>query len=72
MPTWSELRRYLNRNGWELWKSTDHDYYRKVLSDGNVLQTRVSRGRGEIPPYTWKAILKKQLHITQEEFNRDK
>lgn len=72
MASWSELRRYLHKNGWELFKRTDHDHYRKVLPNGDVLQTRVSRGRGEIPSLLWKRIMSQQLHITQEEFSRDK
>lgn len=72
MSTWSEFRRYLQRHGWELYRSTDHDYYRKVLPNGEVLTTRVSRGHGEIPSNLWKRIVKQQLCITQDEFNRDK
>ena len=69
MPKWRELKRYCERDGWELYKSTDHDFYRKVLDDGTVLRTKVSRGSGEIQKQLWKEILKNQLKTTQEEFN---
>lgn len=75
MPSWNDLRRYLNKkpNGWEPWKTgRHHDYWRKVLPNGEILTTRVSHGSGEIPPGVWKRILSKQLRITNEEFNRDK
>ena len=66
MSKWSELKRYCENTGWELYKDTDHYYYRKILEDGTVLRTKVSRGSGEIPKKLWKEILKKQLQTTQE------
>lgn len=70
MPKWTELRRYCERDGWELYKDTDHYYYRKVLEDGSVLRTKVSKGGGEIRYHLWREILSKQLCTTQEEFNK--
>ena len=72
MPRWKELKRYCDRNGWELYKDTDHYFYRKVLGDGAVLRTKVSKGSGEIPKGLWQSILKKQICTTQEEFNKKK
>ena len=70
MPSWSDLRRYLKNNpGWECFKHTDHDFYRKKLPNGKVLITKVSRGTGEIGSGLWRHILKHELRITQEEFN---
>ena len=54
MAKWSELRRYCEKNGWVLFKNTDHYYFRKVLQDGTVLRTKVSRGSGEIPKRLWR------------------
>lgn len=70
MPRWSELKRFCDRDGWELFKQTDHYYYRKVLPNGDILLTKVSFGSGEISPHLWKTILKRKLRVTQEEFNR--
>lgn len=70
MPKWRELRRYCEHDGWELYKSTDHDFYRKLEADGTLKRTKVSRGSGEIPANLWKHILTRQLMTTQEEFNR--
>ena len=64
MPRWKELKRFCERDGWELYKDTDHYYYRKILPDGTVLRTKVSRGSGEIHPHMWQEILKKQLKVT--------
>jgi hypothetical protein len=70
MPKWKELKRYCERDGWELYKDTDHYFYRKILEDGTILRTKVSKGSGEIPPGRWRQILKRQLKTTQEEFNK--
>lgn len=69
MPRWKELKRFCDRDGWELYKDTDHYYYRKQDSNGNIKYTKVSRGSGEIHARMWKLILKRQLQVTQEYFN---
>ena len=69
MATWKELKRFCENDGWELYKDTDHYYYRKIEKDGNVRRTKISRGSGEIKFHLWKDILKKQLGVSQEEFN---
>ena len=45
-------------------------FYRKIDADGSIRRTKVSKGSGEIHPAMWKMILKKQLQVTQEYFNR--
>ena len=72
MPNWGELRRFCEKDGWELYKSIDHYYYRKYIRNGIFKKTRISRGSKEIPKFVWKNILKKQLQVTQEYFNRIK
>ena len=70
MPSWRALKRYCERTGWELYKETDHYFYRKVLADSTILRTKVSKGSGEIHFHLWREILRKQLRATQEEFNK--
>lgn len=70
MPTWKELKRFCEKDGWELYKSTDHDYYRKFDDDGTIRRTKVSRGSGEIPKTLWNEILKKQLQVSKDDFNK--
>jgi len=72
MPSWRELKRFCEKDGWELYKSTDHYYYRKRLNDRTLKRTKVSRGSNEIPKFLWKNILEKQLQVTQEYFNKVK
>jgi len=73
LPRFADLKRYCERTGWELFRSTDHYWYRKVTDDGRLLVTKVSRSLGkEISPGLWRHILKRQLEITQAEFNRGK
>ena len=69
MPDWRELKRFCDRDGWELYKNTDHYFYRKVDENGNIKRTKVSRGTGEIKGHLWKEILKKQLQVTEDYFN---
>lgn len=69
MPKWRELKRFCDRDGWELYKDTDHYFYRKIDDNGNVKLTKVSKGSGEICSHMWKEILNRQLQVTQEYFN---
>lgn len=71
MPKWKDLKRFCERDGWELYKSTDHDFYRKVLPDGTIKRTKVSRSSKEIPYHLWRAILKQQIQVTEEYFNKN-
>mgnify|MGYP000973118638 FL=1 len=49
MPSWRDLKRFYERDGWELYKQTDHYYYRKRMRDGTLKRTRVSLGPGRFP-----------------------
>ena len=69
MPRWRELKRFCDRDGWELYKDADHYFYRKKDEDGNIRMTKVSKGSGEIHRAMWQTIFKKQLQVTQEYFN---
>ena len=69
MPSWRELKRFCERDGWELYKDTDHYFYRKAGKDGTVRRTKVSKGTGEIKYHMWRQILKKQLRVTEAYFN---
>lgn len=69
MPNWKELKRFCDRDGWDLYKDTDHYFYRKVQEDGSIKRTKVSKGSGEIKYHLWREILKKQLCVSEEYFN---
>ena len=69
MPSWRELKRFCERDGWELYKDTDHYFYRKDTDSGTPRFTKVSKGSGEIPKHLWARILTKQLCVTKEYFN---
>ena len=68
MPTWKELKRFCEKDGWELYKDTDHYYYRKYNGKFEK-STKVSKGTGEINKILWNRILKQQLQVTKEYFN---
>ena len=69
MPKWKELKRFCDRDGWELYKDTDHYYYRKMDPDGTIRRTKISKGSGEIHRAMWHEIRNKQLRVSQEYFN---
>lgn len=69
MPKWKELKRFCENDNWELYKDTDHYYYRKIDENGNLRRTKVSKGSGEIHSHMWQSILKNQLGVTKEYFN---
>lgn len=69
MPKWKDLKRFCDNDGWDLYKDTDHYYYRKIMEDGSIKRTKVSKSSSEIHDKMWKEILKKQLQVTKEYFN---
>ena len=69
MPNWKDLKRFCENDDWELYKDTDHYFYRRQDEDGNVKRTKVSKGSGEIGHQLFKEILKKQLQVDQATFN---
>ena len=70
MPSWRDLKRFCERDGWELYKDSDHYFYRKEDDDGRIRRTKVSKGTGEIKGHQWKEIRKKQLRVSMEYFNK--
>jgi hypothetical protein len=69
MPSWKDLSRFCDADGWELYKNTGDYYYRKVMQNGEVKRTKCSKGTGEIRHHLWREILTKQLQVTMEYFN---
>lgn len=69
MPSWKELKRFCQNDDWELYKDTDHYYYRKQMPDGTLKRTKVSKGTGQIKGHLWKEILNRQLQVEKVYFN---
>ena len=70
MPRFSDLRRFLERDGWTEYgrPGSDHLKFMKVLADGTVLRTKVSHSLArEIPPSLWPKIRKQQLGLDSDE-----
>ena len=70
MPSWKDLKRFCDRDDWELYKNTDHYFYRKDDEYGNPKYTKIAKGTGEIHGHLWNEILKKQLQVSKEYFNK--
>jgi hypothetical protein len=70
VPDKKDLRRFCELDGWEKAnaRSPDHDRYRKTLANGDILRTRVSRGRGPAcdDPALWGRIWRYQLALQSE------
>ena len=69
MPSWKELKRFCENDGWELYKKTDHYFYRKKMPDGTLKRTKASMGSGQIKFHMWQEILRRQLKVSQDYFN---
>ena len=71
MPAWRDLRRFCERDGWELYRDTDHYFYRKLSEDEDATYkyTKVSKGSGEIGFRLLRRILKHELQVSKEYFN---
>jgi len=70
MPSWRDIERFCKRDGWEQYKKKGHHiFFRKVMDDGTVKRTKVSRGTGEVKGHLWEEIRKNQLQVTIEYFN---
>lgn len=74
MPTWRELEKFLKNDGWEKVdsKSGRDNWYEKHLENGDLMQSRASKGSGEIAKTQFKAILKQQLNCNLTYFNKIK
>lgn len=68
-PTWDEIREFVRFDGWREDRSTGHDFFEKVLPDGEILRTHVSRsGAKSVSPGRFRAILADQLHVDEPAF----
>ena len=70
-PTWAEVERFCQVDGWREVRRTGHVHFEKVLPDGTVLRTHRSfASRKSMSPGRFKAILRHQLRVTDEQFWR--
>ena len=68
-PTFDEIEAFLKIDGWGLDRSTGHDFYEKVLPNGETLRSHTSfAGKKTMSPERFKAILADQLKVSEEEF----
>ncbi len=67
--SWAEIEEFCRRDGWEPIRSTDHEFYRKVLPDGTVLETHTSFSSNKsMSPGRFMSILRTQLKVSQQDF----
>lgn len=68
-PTWAEIERFCRIDGRRAVRRSNHVFYEKVLPDSIVLRTHRSfSSRKSMSPGRFKAILRYQLRVTEEQF----
>ena len=68
-PTFDEIEAFLRIDGWSPDRSTGHDFYAKVLPDGETLRSHTSfAGKKTMSPGRFKTILADQLKVSEAEF----
>ena len=68
-PSSDEILEFLKLDRWREDRATGHDFFEKVLPDGEILQTHASRSGGKtISPGRFKSILADQLKVGEAEF----
>ena len=72
MPSWKDLEKFLQHDGWEFISRTSSAdrVYHKTLSDGTRWRSRVSKGSAEIGKNLFADILKRQLYCSKSYFNK--
>lgn len=70
MPTYDDFRTALKRLDFKLVRSKKHETWQRILSDGTILQVRLSHKHSkDIPKALFHKMLK-QAQITEEDFKR--
>ena len=70
-PTWAQVERFCRIDGWREVRRGGHVHFEKVLPDGTVLRThRLFSSRKTMSPGRFKAILRYQLAVTEDQFWR--
>ena len=73
MPSWRDLENFLKNDGWTLVRETGRDkIFEKILPNGDILRSAVSKGTGEIGKGLFARILKQQLKCDKAYFNKHK
>jgi predicted RNA binding protein YcfA (HicA-like mRNA interferase family) len=70
-PSWGEIERFCRIDGWQETRRTAHVFFEKTLADRTVLRTHRSFAGGKtMSPGRFKAILRNQLRVSEEDFWR--
>ena len=70
MPSWRDLKRFCDQDGWELYIDTDLYCFRKESDDGSIRYTKVAKSTDEIKERQWAQILQNQLKVSKEYFDQ--
>jgi len=68
-PSWAEIEQFCRIDGWHEVRRSGHAFYEKVLPAGTVLRTHRSfSSKKTMSPGRFKAILRYQLGVTEDQF----
>lgn len=68
-PSFDEIETFLRIDGWTQDRSTGHEFYEKVLPNGETFRSHTSfAGKKTMSPGRFKAILADQLRVSEAEF----
>lgn len=68
-PSWDEIERFCRIDGWTHVRSTDHEFWQRVLPSGEVSETHTSfASRKTMSQGRFAAILRSQLQVSRREF----
>ncbi len=67
--TWQDVEAFLAADLWIAGRKTGHDFYEKLLPNGELLRTHISRaGSKGMSPGRFRAILRNQLKVGEDDF----
>ena len=67
--TWDDIESFLHADEWTTTRETSHEFFEKLLPNGDLLRTHVSRsGHKTLGPGRFRAILRNQLCVSESDF----
>jgi hypothetical protein len=68
-PSWGEIEKFCQIDGWNFVRSSGHSFYRKVLPSGETLETHTSfSGNKSMSHRVFSVILRTQLKVSRAKF----
>lgn len=67
--TWDDVESFLRADDWTMTRETSHEFFEKLLPNGDLLRTHISRSRHKtLSRGRFRAILRDQLRVSETDF----